>query len=246
MTLPGALDWQNQYAETAFLLGSTSRNSNAAFTVDITATLAPQHMGIVVALVPKAGNACASVDWQVFDSTLGIGLLLDTAQSMTQPTMQALAFPGQYVVLNPANTIIVQFLPNGVGNLVADVYVYGVTTMPITLPQTHLPDRSVLLNSGIINVPAGTTGNVLSQAQPGFINRVKMMSANHVAAAAAVARVSWVDQFSANPHIETLDTAVANFVWNNLVDFDNTVGLSYVNGSSVAHRCMVAFEQVPQ
>lgn len=246
MTLPGALDWQGQIADTAALLGSTTRNSAAVFTIDITATLSPQHMGIVVAIIPKGGNACPSVDWQVIDNTLGVGLLLDTAQSMTQSAMQVVAFPGQYVALNPANQILVQFAPNGFGALVADVYVYGVTNLPLIIPTPKLDSHSVLMNTGPVNIPAGTSGNVLTQSQPGMLNRVKGLSINHIVAAAAAARISWSDQFSANPHYEIIDPAVANFVWILVVEFDNVIGLNVNNGTSQPVRCMVAFEQVPQ
>lgn len=246
MTLAGAPDWQSQIAATSTLLAKASRNSNAVFVLDITAGLLPQHMGIIVSIVYKAGNAAPSVDWQVQDTTLGIALLLDSAQSSTYPTMQVLPFPGQYVIQNPGDSIGVQFSPNGAGAFVGDVYVYGVTVPPITIPQPITPEHGVLLSSGIINMPAASNGNILSQSQPGFVNRVKHLCANHVAAAAAVSRVSWSDQFSAVPHLETLDLAVANFVWNNIVDFDNVVGINYNNGSSQAHRCMVSYYAVPQ
>lgn len=246
MTLPGALDWQEQIAETAFLLASQSVNTGAVVNLDITATLLPQHMAIAIAIVWHPANACRTVDWQLFDRTLGTALLLDSAQSEQQPNMQVMPFPGAYASENPANTLQVQFVPDGSGNLVADLYVYGLTSMPLMIPQTRLADRSVLLDSGPVNIPAGTTGNVLAQATPGFVNRVKLLAANHTLAAAAVARVSWIDQFGLVPHFETLDTAVANFVWNNIVDFDNVVGLSYVNGSTQPHRVMVAYEQIPQ
>ena len=246
MTLPGALDWQEQIAETAFLLGSTVRNSGAVFSIDITATLSPQHMAIAVAIVFHTTNACATVDWQLMDTTLGTALLLDTAQAENQPNMQVMPFPGAYALQNPGNTITVQFLPDGSGTLVADVYVYGLTSVPLMIPQTRLADRSVLMNQGPITVPAGTTGNVLTQATPGFIRRVKMLSVNHITAAAAAARIAWVDQFSANPHLETIDPAVANFTWVNVVDFDNVIGLSVVNGTSQPVRCSAAFELIPQ
>lgn len=246
MTMPDIADWQLPVAPTTNLLASTSRNSNAVFTLDITSTLLPQSTAIAVAIIFKAGNAATSVDWQVIDNTLGLGLVLDTAQLATQPGMQVQPFPGAYTQLNPGNDLVVQFEPNGFGNLVADVYVYGVTSFPLIIPQTRLWNRSVLLDSGAVVIPAGTTGNVLTQATPGFVNRVKLLCANHVTAAAAAARVQWVDQFSAVPHLETIDPAVANFVWNNVVDFDNVIGLSFVNGTSQPYRAMVAYEQVPQ
>lgn len=246
MTLVGAPDWQQQIAATSTVLGSKSVNSAAVQTIRIDQTLLPQHVAIAVAIIWKPGNACKTVDWQLIDSTLGVGLLLDSAQSNQQPNMQVQPFPGQYVIVNPANQLIVQFAPDGTGVLVADLYVYAMGTLPMVIPQQRLANGSTLLTSGIVNMPAATNGNVLGQSVPGFYNKVRLLSANHVTAAAAVARVSWSDQFTTVPQLETLDLAVANFVWNNVVEWDNVLGVNYNNGSSQTHRVMLSYQQLPQ
>lgn len=248
MTLVGAPDWQQQIAATSTLLASTSRNSNAVFNLPIQAALLPQHLGIVVAVVFKAGNASTSVDWQLIDATLGIGLLLDTVQLNTQTNVQVMTFPGAYAVANPSNTLNVQFTPSGPGNLVADVYVYGVTHLPLSIPQPRQADTGLIVNSGPITVPAASTGNVLGQATGGFVHEIIALSGNHATAAAAVTRVQWIDQFGTNPHFETFDTATANQVWNVVpgIPFRNSIGLSFVNGSSQPWRVFVTYRDVPQ
>lgn len=247
MTLVGAPDWQQQIAATSTLLGSTTRNSAAAFSVRIDTALLPQHVGIVVSIIFKAGNACQTVDWQIFDATLGIGLALDTAQVQNQAGMQVVAFPGQYVIQNPANTVNVNFAPDGTGVLVADVYVYAVSQLPLSIPQPRQPDTNFATTFAPLTVPAASTGNVVPQATPGFCWEVLALNANHVTAAAAVARVSWANQFSTNPLFETFDTAVANFVWNVVPTvFRNVVGLSFINGTSQPIRVMATVRQVPQ
>lgn len=246
MTLVGNPDWQQQIAATSTLLASTSRNSAAVFTLRIDQALLPQHMAIAVAIVFKGGNTSAAVDWQLIDNTLGTALLLDTAQASTQPNMQVMPFPGAYVLVNPASQLVIQFSPDGVGTLIADVYVYASTYVPLVIPQARLADHSVLLSSGIINMPASSNGNVLSQALPGMMNRVRHLCANHVTAATGVTRVSWSDQFSTVPHLETFDLGTANFVWDNIVQWDNVVGVNFNNGTTQAVRTMVSYEQVPQ
>lgn len=245
MTTPDISDWVSPVAPSVNLI---TVQSVAALSgqIPITAGLLPQSTGVAIAVVFKAGNASSGVNWQIQDNTLSRALTLNTVYNAGNPGLQSRPFPGAYVQQNPANDLELNYGTINAGVIVADIYVYGLSQFPVEIPQVGLNGWSGLQAIAPINVLAGATTTVLPAPFSGQVNRILTLCANHTIAAAAVARVSWINGIGGNSFLTTLDTAVANFVWNNTGPFDTVLDLQYQNGTSQPHQIIVGYQVGPQ
>jgi hypothetical protein len=244
--MPDISDWQLPVAPTINLIGFTTRNNAAAFSIPIAATLLSQSTAVAVAIVFKPGTAVIQVGWFLQDVTLNAAITLNTVYNSSNPGLQVRPFPGFYIIENPGHDLEVEFTPIGGANLVADVYVYGVASLPILVPQIGLNGATEALAQAVVNVAAATTTTIVADPPAGMLNRYLLLGVNHITAAAAAARVSWLNGIGGNPFLTTIDPAVANFVWNNIVQLDSTHGIQLANGTSQPVQALVTFQTLPQ
>ena len=245
MSLPDIADFQAPVAPTANLLGFTHRTNAAPFAIEIDAVLLKQSTAIAVLIVFFGTTACTQVAWFLQDITINAAIGLNAVFTSFNPGMQVRPFPGDYVYENVGHNLSVEFSPIGGGNLVADVYVYGLSNPPVVLSQTGLNGFTDIQNVSAVTVPAATTSTILAAPPSGMMNRIVSVWANHVTAAAAVARVGFVGGigFAGAFLLEVFDTAVANFQLDRQVQWDTTVALQYNNGSSQPHLVGCAYMQ---
>lgn len=245
MSMPDISDFQLPNAPTANLLGFTHRNSTQPFAIEIDTALLKQSTAIAVLIVFNGGTSVTQVAWTIQDVTLSAGISLEATFTSFNPGMQVRPFPGDYVYENAGHNVSVEFSPLGGGTLIADVYVYGLATPPVFVPQVGLNGFTDIQNIAPVTVAAATTTTVVAAPPTGMFNRIVTVWANHVTAAAAVARCGFQGGIGSGTGLllEFFDLAVANFQIDRQVVWDTTVALSYVNGSSQPHLVGVGFMQ---
>lgn len=245
MTIPDITDFQLPIAPTANLLGFTHRNSTQPFGIEIDTALLKQSTAIAVLIVFNGATSVIQVAWTIQDVTLSAGISLEATFTNFNPGMQVRPFPGDYVYENIGHNITVEFSPLGGGTLIADVYVYGLATPPVVIPQVGLNGFTDIQNIAPVTVLAGTTQTVVPAPPSGLFNRIVTVWANHTTAAAAVARVGFLGGIGSGTGmlLELFDTATASFQFDRQVQWDTTVALQYVNGSSQNHLVGVGFMQ---
>lgn len=241
MTLAGAPDWQQQNAPTFTLLGTIAFNGGAQQTVDVTAALLPHHTGVWLYWVQGAGTLDPFINVAV-GVAAGDTTLVDFTTLFSGQEVQA-PLPGSFPV-DTGQSVIVSAKPRDTAGtpVKGTVFVFGVTQLPVANYQARFHDIGVMDGTGAVTVNAGATTTVLPAATTGTYNRVKMLGYNHVAAGAAVARMTWINGNSGLAFAQAIDPAVANTDRQWSVDFAVRGAIALTNGLSVAVLAEIAYE----
>lgn len=218
-------------------------NGAVATTTDITPMILPYHMGLLLTWVSEAGSNDFFINATVHGTVGPVDFLGQS--TINSGGSVVVAIPGQYpVATGGLIQIILQPRPSAFTPVVGQLFVYALTAPPLINVEQRWLTIGVL-NGVVATIAASSTAALVPAAPAGYYNRVKSLSYNHIAAGAAVSRVSFIDNGSGQALDTFVDLAAANQRQGQSYDLLNVNGILLNNGASVAVQGVAAYELWP-
>jgi len=241
LTLIGAPDFQQQFAQTYTPIGRVDINGAGHQTLDIAPNLMPYHQAIQLYWVASLVSAGSPVAVSV---TLGLSSLPVVQQTnIADGANMVAALPGSLVTTQGTSCVVdVSPSPLGVSPVTGSVFIFGITAPPLAIPAKRLEYIGLGINAGA-PVAAGLTVTALAAPPAGTYYRIKCLSCRFSGAPAIGTALIWRRTSDSTLVVgHSGNGADASFIASGL-DVEWSDGLDFQNGSAVASTAIVCAER---
>lgn len=240
--IPGAPDFQLQNAPSTNLIGEFAYNSiTAPLVIDLSALVLPHHQGLAFEYVITGGDVSGAV--QILTN-------FDSFQSIQVPP--ATLYGSQTCVRSILGAFFVQGTPSllsltvsraaGINNQTGIIRVFGLTVLPLATEWNQPGKVWSLSPADVAGVGAGATAPVLATPAPGFVWKIKALTARSNGATAVNLSMAFTLTTSGIALARFATAGVANDAYFQSLDLWCDDGISFANGAAVTYRASVIAE----